>query len=68
MVVLKPSWGWSGQGRRAMEKFMYRGKCQGVLTPEERKGVRVDAGYIGAKAIEQGYETQPAPINCAGRS
>lgn len=50
-----------------MEKLMYRGKCQGVLTPEERKGIRVDAGYIGGKAIVQGYETQPAPTNWAGR-
>lgn len=29
--------------------FMFRGKRQGVLTPEERKGVRVDADYIGGR-------------------
>lgn len=44
------------RGGGGWRTFMFRGKCQGVLTPEERKGVRVDDDYIGGKAIEQGYE------------
>lgn len=56
------------RGGGGWRTFMFRGKCQGVLTPEERKGVRVDADYIGGKAIEQGYEIQPPPVSWAGHS
>lgn len=53
---------WMGEvrGGGGWITFMFRGKCQGVLGPEERKGIRL--------MLVSRKETQPPPVSRVGHS